>query len=275
MLRIIRLFLIVLFLLALLGAGFLFFYNYTHQDVQPPTFVVDSDLIEVSVSASDEELCRGLHAYDDRDGDITSRIMIQSTSKLINATDVTATYLVFDDASNYARCQRTVRYTDYVPPKFNLSKPMIYNVGDTITFLDRVSAYDVRDGNITGRVTLSESTVVSNVPGIYDAVLSVTNRLGDMVSLPLTVTIVSRTTSMPQLALENYLIYTQVGRPLSLSRNIKSVFDPMAEVQPTAAQVRINALNLDTSTPGIYEVYYYYTGVSGEITTVILTVIVE
>ena len=45
------------------------------------------------------------------------------------------------------------------------------------------------------------------------------------------------------------------------------------EISRTAAKV--NAKKVDPTTPGTYEVYYYYTGLSGEIATAILTVVVE
>ena len=41
------------------------------------------------------------------------------------------------------------------------------------------------------------------------------------------------------------------------------------------SQVSINDSGVDYSQAGVYEVYYYYTGISGEVATVILTVVVE
>ena len=275
MLKLIRVILVALFAVTLIGAAALFLYNYTHEDIQPPVFRVDKEEISVSVKAGKEELLRGLHAYDNLDGDITSRILIKSNSELIDAGTVRYTYIVFDNASNYATCERTVHYTDYIPPRFSLSKPLVFNVGDSITFLDRVSAYDVIDGNITGRISLTESTVVSTIPGNYRAELTVANRLGDSSTLPVTVSVVNRTASVPEIQLKEYLVYRKAGESLFLYGNILSVSDPLAEEAPAKINVRINDGGLDLDTPGVYEVYYYYTGVSGEIATAILTVIVE
>lgn len=275
MLKLIRVILVALFAVTLIGAAALFLYNYTHEDIQPPVFRVDQEEISVSVKAGKAELLRGLHAYDNLDGDITSRILVKGNSELIDAGTVRYTYIVFDNASNYATCERTVHYTDYIPPRFSLSKPLVFNVGDSITFLDRVSAYDVIDGNITGRISLSESTVVSTIPGNYRAELTVANRLGDSSTLPVTVSVVNRTASVPEIQLKEYLVYRKAGESLFLYGNILSVSDPLAEEAPAKINVRINDGGLDLDTPGVYEVYYYYTGVSGETATVILTVIVE
>ncbi len=275
MLKLIRILLVTAFVLTLAGAAALFLYNYTHEDTQRPVFKMDASEIYVSVNAGKEELRQGLHAYDNVDGDITSRILIRGHSGLIDSDTVKYTYIVFDNASNFTICERTVHYTDYIPPRFALSKPLIYNVGDTVTFLDRISANDVFDGNITGRLSLTKSTVVSTVPGIYDAELTVSNSLGDMAVLPVTVSIVNRTASMPEIRLNEYLIYRKAGESLFLYGNIQSVSDPLSDEPPAKMNVLINARSLDLNTPGIYEVYYYYTGISGEIATVTLTVVVE
>jgi hypothetical protein len=278
MLKQVRSLLIILFCLALAGAGALYFYTYTHEDTSPPAFQVDEDLIEVSVTDPNEVLLQGLRAYDNVDGDLTSNIRIRSISTLVNESDVTVSYIVFDEASNYATCSRTVRYTDYTPPRFSLTRPMVFNVGETVNFRDSVIVTDVRDGNISGRVRLEETTVVSNTPGSYSALLSATNNMGDTVYLPLTIRIVNSSFSMPSIELSEYLIYIPQSPERPRFRDyVLSVSDPMAddadEISRTAAKV--NAKKVDPTTPGTYEVYYYYTGLSGEIATAILTVVVE
>lgn len=276
MLKYIRVVLVVLFVLALALSGWLFYYNYTHEDIAAPAFVSDADLLEVSVNADRNALCKGLHAYDNMDGDITDRILVQNVSQLINSTDVLVTYLVMDDASNYATYTRTVRYTDYRPPRFVLTKPMFFNAGETITFLDRISATDVRDGDITGRLSLLESTAVNNSPGTYRVVVSVTNRMGDTATLPLTVLVVNQTASMPRLQLSSYLIYLPRGERPDFSEYLEQVVDPLERDQEIPLKnVKINYMQFRPNDPGVYEVYYYYTGQSGETVTAILTVVVE
>ena len=51
--------------------------------------------------------------------------------------------------------------------------------------------------------------------------------------------------------------------------------DMLPEESISVYRVTINSTNLNMAVPGVYEVYYYYTGISSEIATVILTVIVE
>lgn len=278
MLKIVRIILVILFCLALAGAGGLYFYNYTHEDTSAPAFRSETDLLEVSVTDPEQTLLRGLSAYDNVDGDLTSKIRIQDISTLVNDTDVNVSYIVFDDASNYATYSRTVRYRDYTPPHFTVLQPMIFNTGDPVSFTGYITVNDQRDGDISGRLKLEESTVINNSPGTYSATLSVTNRMGDTVYLPLTVQIIDNSVSRPKIQLKDYLIYIKAGEEPSFRRYITEVTDPMAadsDQDIPASKVTVNAEGVDADTPGVYEVYYYYTGLSGEIATVILTVIVE
>lgn len=275
MLRTIRILLIAFFVLVLIGASILFYYNYTHDDVSAPVFRSESDTMEVSVGATRKELCVGLRAFDNVDGEVTDRIMVQSISRFVSESTFRVRYIVFDNASNYSTCERTVHFTDYVPPKFHLSKPMRFNVGETVTFMDRITAEDCIDKNISDKLLLTESNVSNTTPGNYRAVVSVTNSMGDTAVLPLTVLIQSRSPSAPVIELSEYLIYQEAGKKQDFRSYLASVTDPLTEGDVSKNSVKINAKGLDRDSPGVYEVYYYYTGASGETASAILTVVVE
>lgn len=276
MLKNVRIALVILFVLALAAAGGLFFYVYTHEDNTPPAFQAENDLLEVSVTDPSEALLEGLHAYDAVDGDLSAKIRVKDISTLINETDVDVTYIVFDNSSNYATYTRTVRYRDYSSPRFSLLRPMIFNMGETVNFGGSIKITDQRDGDISGRLKLEESTVVNSTPGTYTAKFSATNRMGDTVYLPLTVQIVDNSASRPKITLSSYLVYLERGSEPSFRRYVEEVTDPMADKDKeiSRSKVSINDSGVDMDTPGTYEVYYYYTGLSGEVATMILTVIV-
>lgn len=275
MLRPIRIIIVILFVLLLIGAGGLYYYNFSHEDVSRPAFVVDEARLEVSVQDEREEMTRGLRAYDNVDGDITDRIMVQSVSQFNEDKTFTVRCIVFDDASNYSTCERTAVYTDYTPPRFSLTRPMVFGVGQTVTFMDRVAAVDCIDGNITDKMILTESTVNSTVPGTYRVRISVTNRMGDTSILPLTVLIRNPTPASPTVTLKENLIYLEVGEKPALRNYVDSVTDPLSEETVPVRRVRIDDSGLNVNTPGVYEVNYFYLGGSGETATAILTVIVQ
>lgn len=274
LLKTIRIVLIVFFVLGAIAAGSLAVWHYTHDDISPPVFTSDDDLLLVSASVTDKELCAGLHAYDNMDGDISDRILVKSISPLINATDAIVSYLVFDEASNAASYSRTIRYTDYHVPHFALSQPLTYAVGDKITLLDRLTAEDVIEGDISNRIVLTQSNVSNSVVGAYPISVQVTNSAGDTAILPLTITVNALSASTPTLRLTDYLLYVRQGETLNWRSYIGTVRDPLTG-SGNRNSVICNSDNVDLDKLGVYEVYYYYTGKSGETATAILTVVVE
>ena len=61
-----------------------------------------------------------------------------------------------------ATCSRTVRYTDYEKPHFSLSQGLVYPVGGSVTLLDRLTATDVIDGDISDNIRVTTQNVTAN-----------------------------------------------------------------------------------------------------------------
>ncbi len=273
--RNIQIALIVVSLLALVAFCFSFGYQRFFADTEPPVFICEQDTVDVSVQASREELCAGLRAEDEVDGDISDRIQVKSISSLIGARTAQVTYVVFDEASNAAAFTRSVNYTDYEKPHFRLEKPLIYNVSQTVTLLDRLSVSDVADGDLTEKMRLTMLNLETSTPGNYQIRVMVTNSLGDSAILPLTVIIRNASINAPTIELTDYLVYTPVGQELDPKRFIRSAKDPTkpgSTVSPSDISIHSN---VDYSIPGTYEITYSYTGSTGQDYTVILTVVVE
>lgn len=271
--RTIRIVLIVLFVLVTILFSVYMVYQFTHEDISPPAFVMETDYIEVSVNATLDELCQGLYAYDNIDGDISDKIAVYKISQLISKDEATITYVVFDEAANHSMCSRTIRYIDYQKPRFSISEPLVFRVGDTIR-LDSVSAFDVIDGDITNRITY-DASIATITPGYYPMLMQVVNSAGDASRLEVTVIVEDGSASIPVIRLTDYLVYVAAGDTVDYSSYVKSIKDPRVPNRIPVSKIEYNADNVDLSTPGTYEVYYYYTGVSGDTATVILTIIVE
>lgn len=140
---------LALFILTLLAFCGLRIYRQVTVDVTPPVITCSTDSIDVSVTAGEEALLQGVMASDDRDGDLTDQILIKGVSPSLTDSSAQVTYIVFDSANNMATVTRTVRYTDYEAPRFALSQPLVYPAGQTVTLLDRLTATDVLDGDIS------------------------------------------------------------------------------------------------------------------------------
>ena len=114
----------IIFVLAL--AAFVFFYFKTRMDDRiAPVISMEEDEISVSIDSSEKKLLDGVTAEDNKDGDLTDRIILENLSNFTKPGQRVATYAVFDSSGNLARASRVVKYKDYVAPHFIISSPMI------------------------------------------------------------------------------------------------------------------------------------------------------
>lgn len=275
--RTIKSILLFLFVTVAIAFSVMFCYEKLILDRTKPQIICDDVKLEVSVSASDAELCKGLVAIDDVDGDITDRIIVRRVSRLVGSNSAIVHYAVFDSSSNFCTFNRNVYYTDYQQPRFALSQPMIYNVSSLVTLADRLTAYDVIDGDISARIRLSANNVSTTVEGEYPMSLQVTNSTGDTSSLSLTVSIRNYTSRHPVIELSEYLTYAERNSEVDL----ESYRDWIVSVRESANGAKVSPKSVlitgevDTSRIGCHNVKFSYTNEAGLEYNVILTVVVE
>lgn len=269
--RIVKLILILFLILVLGASAFTYFYKIETVDGTPPRITSDRDVLEVLSGATDEALCQGLSATDDRDGDLTGQIIVDYVSGLIDENSAKITYVVFDSAGNAGTLTRTVCFTDYTSPRFALTEPLVYSVGSMISLTNRLCAYDVVDGDISGDIRISSQNLVGTTAGIYTIQAQVSNTLGDtaLVEFPL---VMQLGVDLPRITLDTYLLYLSQGERFEPREHIENVYDP-ADAGASARKVVIDN-KVDTAVPGIYQVQYQYTGQNG-VGVVFLTVVVE
>lgn len=239
------------------------------EDV-PPVLSCDSEILDVSVRDDERALLTGITAADPQDGDLTDRILVSGVSRLIDGSIAKVTYVVFDSDKNMATLTRQIRYTDYELPRFSLVEPLVYAVGQEVTLLDRLHAEDVVDGNITGAIRIAYTDTTTDA-GVHSLNVQVTNSMGDTAWLTLPVILVPSLEDRVEVTLDTYLIYLDQGDSFRARDHLEGVFyhgDPVS-----LNNVAITG-EVDTNTPGTYNVHY--TGTYGSRTgTVILTVVVE
>ena len=252
-----------LFILVLLAFCGLRIYRRLTVDVTPPVITCSTDSIDVSVTAGEEALLQGVMASDDRDGDLTDQILIKGVSPSLTDSSAQVTYIVFDSANNMATVTRTVRYTDY-------EAPLVYSMNQTVTLLDRLTATDVLDGDISSSIRITSQNIISTQPGVYGVTAQVDSRLGEPVVLPLKVVITTGETQL--IWLKDYLIYLPQGSAFDPAAYIDSAVAPDGTGLP-ASQVSIDN-QVSTAVPGVYYAGYTVTA-QGQSYTVYLTVVVE
>lgn len=240
--------------------GYRMFDGLRTDNVAPKIKISDASPAEMSVYAP-EALLEGVTATDDRDGDVTASIVVESVGGMLDDGTVTVTYAAFDSSGNVAKTQRTVRYTDYEAPRFTLSKSLNFIQGTGFDVLDAVGAVDLLDGDIGYRVkALPMDAVAINTEGSHNVRFRVSNSLGDTAELVLPVEVHYSGRYNAQLKLTEYLVYLDAG----------TAFDPKAYLDEYIARGEDTDLTkgvpagltletkgkVNTNAPGVYAVSY-------------------
>lgn len=255
-LRIITVFLFVLSLVLYLGVSFR--YSILLDRVSPQIQCA-SEVLEVSVNAAESELLAGVTAKDNRDGDLTGQIMVQGISRLLTEDTARITYVVMDSSDNIASCTRTLRYMDYIPPRFALTGIPVYSTDieqNALTKLNEaLTAIDVKDDDLSGRIRIIANSIDVTLEKNYTLTLEVTNSLGDSEVIPLTIVIDNAGARNPLVTLKEYITYVDAG----------SDFDPQSYILTLNGSAYRGAdsnlvidSQVDTATPGAYQVRYQY-----------------
>lgn len=94
-----------------------------------PEIAFAADVLEVPTGADDAALLAGVTATDAEDGDVTASLLVEGVSGRNADGTVQVTYAAFDSDRHVTKATRAVRYTDYKPPRFALSQPLVCRVG--------------------------------------------------------------------------------------------------------------------------------------------------
>lgn len=235
--------------------------NSVKSDNKAPQITAEDTLLEVSVLDSRNALLAGVTARDDRDGDVTASLVVESIRLLRTDGTVEVTYAAFDNSGNVSKLTREVRYTDYESPKFSLTKALIFAQNAKSEVLDAITARDMLDGDITHRIRATAlESVGSSFTGIYNTKFQVTNSLGDTVELVLPVEVYMPGPNEGMLTLTDYLVYLKTGDSFN-SRSYLDVLTigrdefPLRGELPENIKLTISG-KVHTDEPGLYQVDY-------------------
>ena len=240
--------------------------EYITSDFTAPVIHADSDSLQVSVMAGDDELLAGMSAVDNLDGDVTNTLVVVSKSKFISKGTLRVNYAAFDKNNNVGIAARNLTYTDYHSPRFSMSQPLRFLSGNTDNnYLKNIKASDCLDGNITQQIKINfgDSEATSNSSTRRKLYIQVTNSAGDTSSLELWATFEDYNSyNTPAPALSDYIVYTQQGvRPdynsylkgVWIAGNVRSFSD--AKYDQTD-DVRFSDSAVNYNAPGVYTVKY-------------------
>lgn len=239
-------------------------YDRARTDTQPPVIHIAPEPLELSVNAPKGILLQDVTAEDDRSGDVTKSLVVESIRLLNRDGKVSVDYAAFDKAGNVAKLQREVQYSNYRRPRFTLNGPLLYPFGSNFDVLDNISAKDALDGEIPHhiRAMLTENTPLTE-EGIHMVQFQVTNSLGDTTKEVFPVEIYDSKKYTAELTLKEYMIYLPVGGifnakfyPDTITYQRETC--ELGSYLPEHYTLEING-DVDTHTPGVYPVTYTLT----------------
>ena len=270
--RLLRFLVVVLFILVSGVYAWFYFYNQANTDLTIPQISFGSDVLEVPVNAAEADLLRDVRAQDEKDGDLSSRVIVEKISNFVAKGLSNITYAAVDNDRHTVKATRRVRYTDYLSPRFTLSQPMRFDVGSSFNILRAIGAVDVIDGDISGKIKLIGSDLIVNTPGVYSMQAQVTNSKGDVSYLRFNVTMTQARRLALNVSLREYLVYLNLGDPFTPEDYLLEVTQagqPLAEYDLQVTS------NMETGRPGMYTVLYSVLDSRGQAGETELAVIVE
>lgn len=241
------------------------------KDYTFPSIEVDSEILNISIQDAQTRLLEGVTAYDKKDGDITSRVIIESISKFSKDRTCVVTYAVMDSDKHVVKNSRTIRYTDYTAPQFYLEKPLIFRLDERVDIRQMVGAVDCIEGDISDKVTIVATDYTDNTAGIFTLSLQATNKLGDIIFLDIPIYVEEINVRALTVELEEYLIYVKKGETPDFKDYITSVSSNFVEI---ANYELLLSTNFDCNIPGTYSVHFHVEDSAGRTGHSILTVVV-
>lgn len=263
---------LVLFVGTMLLFGHYFYNANFNVDKTYPVIEIDKDEIEVPLNATDEDLLVGVTAYDEKDGDLTEKVMVESISKFISKGVCTVTYAVVDKDKHVAEKTRTVSFNNYTSPKFTMKSSFCFPLRGRAVIKDVVGAIDCIDGDISNKVIITSADYESNTLGTFSCTVKITNSMGDTSVLEIPIVVDDRSTNAPVINLTDYLIYVKKGSHPDFNKYVESVTDGYDV--PLELEATFNT-EFNSNKPGLYTVHYYTTDSSDRTGHTILIVVVE
>jgi hypothetical protein len=228
-------------------------------------------MIEVSLKATDEELLKGVTAYDEKDKDLTDKIIIESISRFTEKGICKVIYAVCDSDNNVAKATRMIRYKGYESPKFKVVGNLCFSLYEHIDISGHIKATDSLEGGITNKIVITSDDYSTSIAGAFSLNASVTNDKGDSSSIKLPLIVEDVPLSAPKIELKEYLVYAKKGKKIDFKSYIVNALD--FQELSLKEQVTVES-KVDFNKPGTYNVHYYVTDSLGVRGHSVLTVIV-
>lgn len=272
MLKVLRVVTLILFVATVVLFGIFYLNDKRTTDNTIPEIKIEGEMLEVGIDANNEDLLKGVTAFDGKDGDITGKVVVESISPFIEKGVCEVTYAVCDSNKHVVKNKRSIKYVDYTPPKFTMERSLVFSVDEDIDILSSMGATDAIDGDISDKVVLTATDYTADTVGVFTVNMQATNSKGDIVYLNLPLHIEKISAAAPMVELEEYIMYVKKGTKPNFNNNIAAVSTRSGQAIKYESYI---STDFDSNTPGVYSVHYYIKNELEYETHTILTVVVE
>lgn len=274
--KIIKYAIIILFVISIATYTWNWHERRTNEDNTIPVIEMSENQIDVSVKSMGKELLKGVVAKDDKDGDLTGQIIVESISKFVDKKKhiCKVTYAVSDSDHHVVKATRNARLTDYRAPRFVLKQSLCFETGSEINAKDIIGAEDVVDGDISNKVKVLSKSISTNTSGDNTITAQVTNSLGDTATFKSVVVIKQENNLSPTITLTKNIEYLKVGDSFDPKKYVKSAENNKGR-EISVNEVEVNSSSVKTKKAGCYLVEYTVTDKDNNEGSAYLTVMVE
>lgn len=207
---------------------------------------------------------------DTEEGDLSGNVEINNGVNLDAPGEYEVVYSVTDGADETTTATLAVTITNEAP--VITAEDLNLNWGAEFDALDGVVATDTEDGVLTDYIEVVSDDVNTRVAGDYTVVYAVEDAAGERVERTISVNVAERENEAPVLlAYDQYVLEGSEYDPLA---NVRAVDYEDGELTDVSDRIEIVSGEVDTTTPGEYEVTYSVEDFDGAITEKTITVTV-
>ena len=241
-------------------------FDFLRQDKTPPVITIPQEPCVMSVADPKEKMLEGVTAKDNRSGDVTASVVVEKVSSFLEDGSRIITYAAIDGSGNVGRGERTLLYTDYQAPWFELSGPVRIAVNEMADeILGNVHAVSPLDGDLTDKVKyhlITDNFIKGE--GSYQIELKVEDSAGMVTTLPTWLEVYDPKSEGIKIELSTYLAYLTVGAEFDAGSYVKEV--------SVEGDLSVDT-NVDTQVPGVYYADYTVNGGNTVGTTRLIVVV--
>jgi len=243
------------------------------DDSIPPVIILLGDSI-TKVNAGGIYNDSGATAFDNIDGDITSRIKVSGSVDMLKLGSYYLYYDVEDNAGNKAeQKRRTVTVVDTIGPTISINPPNPINIYAGTPYVEYGAiAHDNLDGNVTHKIDTINDSVNISVPGVYRVHYRVQDNAGYKTDSVRVVNVLDFADTIAP-------VITLLGNNPTLLDIGQSYTEPGATASDNkdgdiTGRIVINDDSVNTSAQGTYRVHYTVSDNDGNTDHEIRTVLV-